>query len=197
MQENFSNTIVELNGLPDFTKITLKPLEPNYFKVLLLNKSVFLVILLISLLMLNYFDFKEITNQNWLLIGVGYLLLTVFTIMFSKLSFQRKSYIFREHDAVYKSGVILQSTIVVPYKRIQHVSLNQGMFSRVFGLASVELFTAGGDNSDIEIKGIKLADAEQYKDLIIQRIDVIQEYEILTSDKELNDFNFNQNEADA
>jgi hypothetical protein len=83
--------------------------------------------------------------------------------------------VFREHDAIYKSGVISQTTTIIPYKRIQHVALHQGLFSRYFKLASLEMFTAGGSSTDLEINGLTLEDAQRYKIWIIQKIDTLIE----------------------
>ena len=50
------------------------------------------------------------------------------------------------------------------------MAIHQGFFSRQFGLASVELFTAGGNNSDLEIAGLLLADAQKIKNRISIKI---------------------------
>ncbi len=90
--------------------------------------------------------------------------------MFTKFSFQKKGYVFREHDAIYKSGLISETTTIIPFNRVQHVALHQGFISRKLGLASVELFTAGGSSSDLEIPGLLLADAQIIKNLVSQKI---------------------------
>ena len=68
-----------------------------------------------------------------------------------------------EHDAIYKSGLISETTTIIPFNRVQHVALHQGFISRKLGLASIELFTAGGSSSDLEIPGLLLADAQIIK----------------------------------
>ena len=77
---------------------------------------------------------------------------------------------------------------------MQHVALHQGLFSRYFGLASLELFTAGGSSSDLKITGLLLTDAQNFKELIIQKISTAesiteteQPTEILTENIENND----------
>ena len=42
--------------------------------------------------------------------------------------------------------------------------------SRLFGLAKVEIFTAGGHSSDIEIPGIEKEQAENIKQLLMGKI---------------------------
>jgi membrane protein YdbS with pleckstrin-like domain len=53
---------------------------------------------------------------------------------------------------------------------VQHVALHQGFISRRLGLASVELFTAGGNSSDLEIPGLLFSDAQIIKNLVSQKI---------------------------
>lgn len=66
--------------------------------------------------------------------------------------------------------MISETTTIIPFNRVQHVALHQGFISRKLGLASVELFTAGGSSSDLEIPGLLLADAQIIKNLVSQKI---------------------------
>ena len=76
----------------------------------------------------------------------------------------------REHDVVFQSGVISQTTTIVTNNRVQHVALHQGVLSRMYGLASIELFTAGGSTSDLKIKGLRLEDAMKIKESVSLKI---------------------------
>jgi membrane protein YdbS with pleckstrin-like domain len=91
-------------------------------------------------------------------------------VFFSYLSFKKKGFAFREHDVLFRYGIIATNTIVIPYNRIQHVALHEGMVSRYFGLAKIEIFTAGGSSSDIEIPGIEKEQAENIKQLLMGKI---------------------------
>jgi membrane protein YdbS with pleckstrin-like domain len=86
------------------------------------------------------------------------------------LGFLKKGFAFRQHDVLYTYGVIATKTIIIPYNRIQHVSLHEGLLSRYFGLAKIEIFTAGGSSSDIEIPGIVKNEAESIKQLLMGKI---------------------------
>jgi membrane protein YdbS with pleckstrin-like domain len=56
---------------------------------------------------------------------------------------------------LYKYGILATKTIIIPYNRVQHVALHEGFVSRYLGLAKIEIFTAGGSSSDIEIQESK------------------------------------------
>ncbi|WP_320815540.1 PH domain-containing protein [Flavobacterium sp.] len=171
----FTNKEISISDLPQFEVVQLQPIHPSYYKVILINIGVVFTSLGIGLAVLSYFKEDFFSNRIWMLIGASYTVLLTISLLFSRLSFKYKSYAFREHDAIYKSGVVSQTTTIVPYKRIQHVALHQGLFSRYFGLASLELFTAGGSSTDLEINGLTLEDAQRYKIWIIQKIDTLIE----------------------
>lgn len=173
--DQFTNKEVLIADLPQFELVKLQPIQAAYYKIILINLVIFFTLLGIGLAILSYYKEEFFSNRIWLLIGISYTLLFLISLLFSRLSFKYKSFAFREHDAIYKSGVISQTTTIVPYKRIQHVALHQGLFSRYFGLASLELFTAGGSSTDLEINGLTLEDAQRYKIWIIQKIDTLIE----------------------
>jgi len=186
--EDFTNDTILISDLPKFEEVKLLPIQPNYFKVVLINIGIVFLLFGIGIGVFSFFDEELLSNRIWLLIGTIYPILLAICILYARLSFKLRGFAFREHDAVYKSGVISQTTTIVPFKRVQHVALHQDVFSRYFGLASLELFTAGGSTTDLEIKGLNLEDAQRYKIWIIQKIDtLIEETEEETINKKLDD----------
>lgn len=171
----FTNKEISISDLPQFESVQMQPIQSAYYKVILINIGIVFTLLGIGLAVLSYLNEEVFSNRVWMLFGALYVVLLIISLLFSRLSFKYKSFAFREHDAIYKSGVISQTTTIVPYKRIQHVALHQGLFSRYFGLASLELFTAGGSSTDLEINGLTLEDAQRYKIWIIQKIDTLIE----------------------
>ena len=71
---------------------------------------------------------------------------------------------------LFRHGIIATNTIVIPYNRVQHVALHEEFISRYFGLSKIEIFTAGGSSSDIEIPGIEKQQAENIKQLLMGKI---------------------------
>ena len=116
-------------------------------------------------------DKKDIFSiKVWGSIFVALILLLGLIVFFTKKSFKKIGYAFRSHDAIYKSGLISETTTIIPFNRVQHVALHQGFISRKLGLASVELFTAGGSSSDLKIPGLLLEEAQKIKNLVSQKI---------------------------
>jgi membrane protein YdbS with pleckstrin-like domain len=166
----FTNNPIDITQLPKFEEVQLKGLNPKYITVLLFNFSLLLILVIGGFSALFYFKQDAFSNTIWMAILVGLVLFLAGLVVFTKFSFQKKGYAFREHDAIYKSGLISETTTIIPFNRVQHVALHQGFISRKLGLASVELFTAGGSSSDLEIPGLLLADAQLIKNLVSQKI---------------------------
>ena len=71
---------------------------------------------------------------------------------------------------IYSSGVVFTKSILIPYNRIQHLAVYQGVFSRIYNLASIQFYTAGGSSSDISIKGLSKEDADRWKEFVSEKI---------------------------
>ncbi|RYZ83063.1 MAG: PH domain-containing protein [Proteobacteria bacterium] len=165
---NFTNETLDTASLPRFEEAPLTKLHPNYWKVMLVVQSLLFLIVGFGALAFYYFQ-PEFQDFGIYMIAV-FLALVLITVGFSRLNFVKKGFAFREHDVIFRDGIIATHTMIIPYNRIQHVALHEGAISRLFGLAKVEIFTAGGNQSDIEIPGIEKAQAENIKQLLMGKI---------------------------
>jgi membrane protein YdbS with pleckstrin-like domain len=166
--ENFTNETIDTRQLPKFEEVQLTVLHPNYWKVIMAQLAVLLLILAIALAFALYSIEELAAYSNRLIIAAA--VLAILIVFFSRIAFRKKAYAFRNHDVLFRHGIIATTTIVIPYNRVQHVALHEGLISRFFGLAKVEIFTAGGSSSDIEIPGIEKEQAENIKQLLMVKI---------------------------
>lgn len=166
----FHNESIDLNSLPKFEEVSLNKLEANYFKIITLNIILFFSVLLVGLYFLNFIENKLFTSNLLIVVAAGVLFLGFITFLIYKIGFQKRGFAFRTFDVIYKSGVISETTTIIPFNRVQHVALHQGLFSRSFGLATIQLFTAGEHSADLKIPGILLEDALKMKNFISQKI---------------------------
>ena len=177
--ENFSNETIDLQNLPKFEEVQLKPLQKKYFQVMLVNFFVLFGLIFIGyaiVFILNPFEWTQMFINGILPVII---LVCIASFFYIKLSFSKKGFAFRTHDAIYKSGLISESTTVVPFNRVQHVALHQGFIARNLGLASIELFTAGGSSSDLEIPGLLLEEAQQIKNMVSQKINPPKQAQVI------------------
>ncbi|UFH45543.1 PH domain-containing protein [Flavobacterium galactosidilyticum] len=168
--ENFSNETIDTSRLPKFEEVVFTALHPKYLRVVLINLAVVIAVFILVPIMLSIYNPDIFSGRLWLILGVTIPVFCALIILFSILGFQKKGFAFREHDVLYRHGVIATNTIVIPYNRVQHVALHEGLVSRFFGLAKIEIFTAGGSSSDIEIPGIEKEQAENIKQLLMGKI---------------------------
>ncbi|MBN8641513.1 MAG: PH domain-containing protein [Flavobacteriales bacterium] len=166
--ENFTNETIDTKQLPRFEEVQLSALHPKYWIVSLMNTTVVFLVLGIAL------GFVWYNSEEFSQVGVyfllAYLLVLVIALLLTRIGFKKKGFAFREHDVIYRNGIIATNTMVIPYNRVQHVALHEGLISRYFGLAKVEIFTAGGSSSDVEIPGIAKEEAENIKQLLMGKI---------------------------
>lgn len=77
-------------------------------------------------------------------------------------------YLERPHDLLLQRGIMVRSTTVVPYGRLQYVEVTAGPLLRVAGLATVTIHTASA-STDASLPGLPRAEAEALRDSIAAR----------------------------
>jgi len=166
----FSNQTIPLSDIPQYQATPLNPLDAAYKKVVLYNY----IFILFILLVLAALAFKfNIFYKIPLIFATGFaLVILFFSLFFNLKAITLRGYAFRQHDIINYSGFIVKKTTVVPNNRIQHVSIQQGIFSRLFNLCSLKIYTASTGTSDIIIHGITYHDALRYKAFILNKIHV-------------------------
>ncbi|WP_116788180.1 PH domain-containing protein [Flavobacterium psychrotrophum] len=172
---DFSNETIDTLNLPRYEDVELTPIHPSYLNVIWFNIAFVFGIMAIVAGLLFYF----VTDapDYWMQITIGYIVLLLFTIITRYISFRNKGFAFRTHDVIYRSGAISTTTMIIPYNRVQHVAQHEGIVARWLGLATVEIFTAGGTGGDIKIPGLEKIHASALKKLLIGKIENKQEEE--------------------
>lgn len=178
--ESFTNTSIDTRRLPQFEAVSFQPLENDYKKVLFFNIAVFALILIAIFSVFLLINPDLLTGMVLISAIFGIVVVIALTFLFGLLSLRKKGYAFRQHDVLFKSGIISTTITIIPYNRVQHVALHQGPVSRKLDLAAIEIFTAGGSGSDIRIAGIRKDDAEKIKQLVMAKL--ISETRIATSE---------------
>lgn len=58
----------------------------------------------------------------------------------------RRGFVVREHDFLYKQGILFMRTFSIPFARIQHAETTVSIFDRVVNLGALKLYTAGAQS---------------------------------------------------
>jgi len=167
----FTNETIDLGQLPNYQDTILTKPHPAYFKVISLNLLIFLLALALGMAFIFYIDPQIRKNLFLFLSAFAALALILFVLYW--FSFKKRGYALRAKDIMYKSGIIAETTTIVPLNRIQHVALEEGVFSRLFKLGKLQIYTAGGQTGHLEIAGIPILQAKSIKEILLQHIDQI------------------------
>lgn len=167
----FENIQVNINDLPSINDIEYTKIERSYLSIMLITNIIFSAIIFIGLIIYWYYDSKLYIRDYFQWILTGFLLLFLSGIFIEYKAFLSKQYAFRNRDITYRSGWIWRSITTVPFNRVQHCEVSQGVFDRYFGLAKLKIYTAGGSNSDVTIPGLQLEVANDLKGYILGKVE--------------------------
>ncbi len=165
----FENSPVDISQLPSSENIDFNKLSSGFLWVMVLRSNIFYLILSIGAGIITFVN-NELGYTIWLYILIGWFVFWIFINILIPFKFRKKGYAVRERDIIYKSGLWWRKKIIIPFNRIQHCEVQQGPFSKIFGLRSLTVFTAGGGNSDLKIAGIPENQAEDLKEFILSKI---------------------------
>ena len=167
---DFINEPVEIERLPQAEDVPLKPIEKDYLEIIRIEWAISSTILLIIAALLIVF-IPSLRDIVWIVsIFAGWLLLTITYFFFQTKAFHIKGYALRDKDLVYREGYFVQRVSVCPFNRIQHSSVSTSFLERKYGLATIIFYTAGTDDADLRIPGLKAEDANAVKEWVTQKI---------------------------
>ena len=160
---NFENPTVNIEEIPRLADRDFEPLEEDYLYFRISGRSLFYLFAagigsLFSLFGKVYF---------WYWLG-PILSLWALSLIFEFVGFKYRGYCLRQMDVSYRSGWLFHTMTTIPLNRVQHCEYSQGPIGRLFDLAQVKVFTAGGTSSDLSIKGLRNEQAIRLRDQITQ-----------------------------
>ena len=168
--EDFSNSVILPDNLPELQPKEFNSLSKNYLKVLLFRLAIFALFMTAGVLAFIFFAGKESPFfVKAIMISVISILL-IYLVVITILGFVKKGYLVREKDISFKRGLIVYKQTSVPFNRIQHVEVNQGVLEKIYNLSSLKIFTAGGTSSDLTIPGIAIETAHNLKAFLSEKI---------------------------
>lgn len=164
---DFVNNVLSLEDLPRYEEVKTTPVSKEYKKVIIWNFGITVCIL--GGIDMAFFFIDDLKEFKWIAVALTGIFL-VLNLTFRLKAFERRSWAVRDHDIIHRHGILSAITTVVPFNRIQHVSVKEGIFSRMYGLAALQIFTAGGNEADLKIAGLPKDAAEQVKGIILEKI---------------------------
>lgn len=167
MEYKFTNAPVDLDALPDHQQLVYTPtLKARLYKALLVIGLFYIVLIIGILLLRTVSDVKYLIPALCVGVTLVFLLMAGYQFLLQK----QIGYALREHDIAFRRGVIFEKITLIPFNRIQHISTSAGVLDKAFKIANLNIFTAGGSGSDINIPGLNPDMAARLKDKVAQHL---------------------------
>jgi membrane protein YdbS with pleckstrin-like domain len=164
---DFSNKQLDLASLPKYESVAFSSVSPNYLIRINIQTGIFMLVLSIGLGVLWFFQLNHLQSG---LIFALVLIAFIFRFWNNYKLLQSLGYAIREKDIIYKRGFVFNKITVIPFNRVQHASISRGVWDKILGISSLNIFTAGGSGSDITIPGLEPEMALQLKEAIAVKI---------------------------
>lgn len=149
--ENFSNRSIDIDSLPNFEEVDYQTISSKYLVKSNIQTTIFLVIVLVGWTTFFYYQ-ASITNLTMAMVAI--FLYFSFRYWNNYKVQKTYGYALREKDILFRRGFFVNAVTVVPFNRIQHVSVSRDAIDKLLSISSVQVFTAGGSGSDINIPGL-------------------------------------------
>jgi hypothetical protein len=177
LENNFSNPTINIEQLPTILTLDAQSLSEQYAPLnRLINLSFILIICMLGMT-LYFQSFIDLPKMLHNLLPFFIWTAAISGFLFTWLSYARdlaKSYTLRSLDLHYASGLFFQKIVSQPITRIQHIELKRGPIERKVGLATLQVFSAGGEMHTFQIPGLPIDIAQQLRQYILQHKDVIK-----------------------
>lgn len=165
----FINAEIAPENLPAADTVEWRPLDPRFVARLQVGALINLAVIAAGLLVLQFLRF-QLTLGIPLWIGWSALVPAGAVFLhWPRISVPRKAYAVRERDVIYRSGVVWRTVTAVPFNRIQHVETESTPLDRRFGLAALQVFTAGSAGGDLKIQGLPADVAERLRVFVLEQ----------------------------
>ncbi len=125
---------------------------------------------------LAWFVARPLLAEHWrawsptfdaVLLGLVVALLAIATLS-PPLAYARWRFGFLGSLLVMRYGILFVEERAVPVRRMQHVDLVRGPIERLFGLATLVVYTAGNEGSAFRVPGLGAARARELRDRIVE-----------------------------
>lgn len=165
----FSNLSIDPDALPTVERAHLTPVSPRLAPCVALQQL--WRWLLITAVVLLFPVASEALSARQPLFAAAVGALGVAMVALGWYEARRRAYGVREHDIIYRRGLLIRRTQVLPLVRLQHVETLSSPIERAFGLVRLACFTAGGRGADLLLEGLPAPRAEAVKQYLLSRLD--------------------------
>lgn len=168
--ETFSNEQLDAQGLPTLAALALTDISPRY-RIVNISLALFITVLLCAVVVVlrlqPFFMLPDPLLSKFPFVLAGIIALGSGWIIYHLLADVLIKYSVREQDLNLQSGLVFQTLACQPILRVQHVEIKRGPLARLAGLASLQVFSAGGALHTFEIPGLPVERAQQLRQFVL------------------------------
>src|SRR5690554_4461256 len=99
---------------------------------MVINILIFIILLLMAFVGISIAAPEKLPTLFYVLTPLLIIAFGGFLFWINRMAFKKRGFAIREKDLLYRSGVLATTTIIVPFNRIQHIAVNEGVFSRMY-----------------------------------------------------------------
>lgn len=132
----------------------LTRLHPNYAHALRVRTTLTAIPFLIAALVLEAVSREQAVLLPGVIAGPVLLIALALIIRIPTTRYNARGYQIGADRLRVVRGLLMRSDTVVPFGRVQHIDVNQGVLERFFGIATLTLHTAGNHNASISLPGL-------------------------------------------
>lgn len=151
-----------LDGSGDADGQPLVQGHPNHPKAMRVEALFVAVPLLIGALVAEY----ATPFPNFIIAGPVALLLAVLVIVLPHRRYAARGHALSDDRLRVVRGILFHSDTVVPFGRVQHIDVDRGPVERYYGLATLQLYTAGSHGDVVRLPGLSHEDALAMREAI-------------------------------
>jgi membrane protein YdbS with pleckstrin-like domain len=125
---------------------------------------------------LGWFLLRPLLGKHWdhwsptwdTVLLVACVAIVTLAVAVPPLAYARWRYGFQGDLLLMRYGILFVEERAVPVRRMQHVDLVRGPIERLFGLATLVVFTAGNEGSAFRVPGLRVGRAQELRNRIIE-----------------------------
>ena len=110
----------------------------------------------------------EAAGALWIVGFIVFGLLLAWALVSPSLAYARWRFLITSELLLARYGIIFHEEKTIPISRLQHVDLTRGPVERMFGLATLVVFTAGTEGASFRLPGLAVARAQELRDQILE-----------------------------
>jgi membrane protein YdbS with pleckstrin-like domain len=164
----FENPEIAIENLPGTDAVQWQELDPKYKRLRQVQSLLAMLGVAVPLLFATIV--AELPLLPATVVWSAWAVIFAILLAWPVIAFPKRGYVVRDKDILFRNGVIWRAVTAVPFNRIQHVETSNTPLDRKFGLATLQLFTAGGSSGDLKIDGLQASVAEQLRIYILRKV---------------------------